>query len=283
MAISCGPDDRSAERARLMRAFDRFHDVRALTDRDAAAFIRDLEIDILVDRTGHSRDARLGILARRPAPIQVNYLGFAGTMGADFIDYIIADPVVLPFDQQRFTAERIVHLPDCYQVNDSKRAIAARTPTRRELGLPENGFVFCCFNNNYKIAAQVLDVWMRLLNAAKGSVLWLLRDNDAAEHSLRAAAAARGIDPDRLVFAARLPLADHLARHRAADLFLDTLPFNAHTTASDALWAGLPFLTCTGATFAGRVGASLLTAVGLGDLITHSLADYEALAQRLAA
>jgi protein O-GlcNAc transferase len=283
LAISCGPDDGSAERARLRRAFDQFHDIGAATDRAAAELIRDLEVDILVDRTGHSKDARPGVLARRAAPIQVNYLGFAGTMGADFIDYIIADPVVLPFDQQPFVSERIVHLPDCYQVNDSTREIAARVPPRRELGLPEHGFVACCFNNNYKITAPVFDVWMRLLRGIEGSVLWLLQDNPEAERNLRREAAARGIDPARLVFAARQPLADHLARQRAADLFLDTLPFNAHTTASDALWAGLPLLTCAGATFAGRVGASLLTAVGLDELVTRSLDDYEALARRLAA
>jgi len=281
IGISCGPDDRSDERARLMRAFDRFHDVRGLTDREAAELIHGLEIDILIDRTGYQKDARLGILARRAAPIQVNYLGFAGTMGADFIDYILADPVVLPLDQQPFTSEKIVHLPDCYQVNDSTRPIA-RTPARRELGLPEQGFVFCCFNNNYKITAPVFEVWMRLLRAIEGSVLWLLQDNPSAESNLRAAAAARGIDPGRLVFAARQPLADHLGRHRAADLFLDTLPFNAHTTASDALWAGLPLLTCMGRSFAGRVGASLLMAVGLPELVTQSLDDYEALARRLA-
>jgi predicted O-linked N-acetylglucosamine transferase (SPINDLY family) len=282
IGISLGPDDGSAERARLVKAFDQFHDVRALTDHDAAALVRDLKIDILVDRTGHSRDARLGILARRAAPIQVNYLGFAGTMGADFIDYIIADPVVLPAEEQRFFAESVVTLPDCYQVNDSTRAIAA-TPARHALGLPEHGFVLCCFNNNYKITPPIFDIWMRLLRSTQGSVLWLLKDNAAAEASLRAVASARGVDPARLVFAPRQPLADHLARHRAADLFLDTLPFNAHTTASDALWAGLPLITCTGATFAGRVGASLLTAIGLPELATHSLDDYEALARRLTA
>jgi predicted O-linked N-acetylglucosamine transferase (SPINDLY family) len=189
---------------------------------------------------------------------------------------------VLPADQQKFFAESVVTLPDCYQVNDSTRAIAA-TPTRRALSLPEPGFVFCCFNNNYKITPVIFDIWMRLLRSTQGSVLWLLKDNAAAEAALRAAASARGIDPARLVFAERRPLTDHLARHRAADLFLDTLPFNAHTTASDALWAGLPVITCAGATFAGRVGASLLTAIGLPELVTQNLDDYEALAGRLAA
>jgi len=203
-------------------------------------------------------------------------------MGADFIDYVIADKIVAPLEQQPFYAEKIVQLPDCYQVNDRKRAIAEQTPSRREAGLPEQGVVFCCFNNNYKITAPVFDVWMRLLKAVPGSVLWLLRDNAGAEANLRREARARGVDPARLVFAGRLKVEDHLARHRLADLFLDTLPYNAHTTASDALWAGLPLLTCQGNAFAGRVAASLLHAVGLSELVTQSLADYEALALRLA-
>jgi len=207
---------------------------------------------------------------------------FPATMGADFIDYIIADPVVLPFDQQAFFTEKIVHLPECYQVNDSKRPIASVTPTRGNAGLPEQGFVFCCFNNNHKITASMFEIWMRLLRAVEGSVLWLLRDNVAAETNLRKEAAARGIDPGRLVFADRVQLDEHLARHRLADLFLDTLPYNAHTTASDALWAGLPLVTCLGESFAGRVAASLLHAVGLPELVTTNLKDYEALALRLA-
>jgi protein O-GlcNAc transferase len=231
---------------------------------------------------GYTRDARPEILSFRPAPIQVNFLGFPGTMGADFIDYIIADQAVLPFDQQPFYSEAIVHLPDCYQPNDSTRAIADRACTRSEAGLPEAGLVFCCFSNNYKITAPLFDVWMRLLAKVPGSVLWLLRDNDRAEANLRREAQARGIAPMRLVFADRVKLDAHLARYRLADLFLDTLPYNAHTTASDALWAGVPVLTCRGATFAGRVAASLLQAVGLAELVTHDLADYEAAALRLA-
>ena len=195
---------------------------------------------------------------------------------------MIADDIVLPFDQQGFYTEKIVQLPECYQVNDWHRNIAERTPTRQEAGLPDQGFVFCCFNNNYKITAPVFHVWMRLLRAIKGSVLWLLGDNTSADTNLRKEAAARGIDPARLIFAGRLPLEDHLARHRRADMFLDTLPYNAHTTASDALWAGLPLLTCCGESFAGRVAASLLNAVGLPELVTHSLNDYEALALKLA-
>jgi protein O-GlcNAc transferase len=195
---------------------------------------------------------------------------------------VIADEIVLPFDRQSFWSEKIVHLPDCYQVNDTKREIAERTPTRKECGLPERGFVFCSFNNNYKITAPVFDIWMRLLRKVDGSVLWLLRANAAAEENLRREAAARGVDPMRLVFAEQIVLSEHLARHRLADLFLDTLPYNAHTTASDALWAGLPVLACLGNSFAGRVAASLNHAVGLPELVTQSLDEYEALALQLA-
>jgi predicted O-linked N-acetylglucosamine transferase (SPINDLY family) len=272
VGVSFGPDDASAMRARLVAAFDQFHDVRSMSDFAAAKLLREIEIDIAVDLNGYTRGARPQILAHRPAPIQVSYLGYPGTMGAGFIDYVIADPIVLPFDRQPFYTEKIVHLPECYQVNDSKRKIGERTPTRGEAGLPDEGFVFCGFNNNYKITAPVFDVWMRLLRRVESSVLWLKRDNQAAERNLGNEAAARGIDPARLVFAGRLPLLeDHLARHRLADLFLDTLPYNAHTTASDALWAGLPVLTCQGRAFAGRVPASLLAAVGLPELVTDSL------------
>jgi protein O-GlcNAc transferase len=190
--------------------------------------------------------------------------------------------VITPFEHQQFYTEKIVHLPDCYQVNDSKRKIAESTPTRREMGLPENAFVFCCFNNNSKITPALFDIWMRLLHQVEGGVLWLLGENEGAERNLRKEAQRRGMDPSRLVFARRLPLDVHLARHRLADLFLDTLPYNAHTTASDALWAGLPVLTCKGEAFAGRVAASLLHAVGIPDLITSNLEDYQALALKLA-
>jgi len=282
LGVSFGRDDGSDMRARLLAAFDRFHDVHSRSDYDVAKLLHELEVDIAVDLKGLTLDCRPGILAYRPAPVQVSYLGYPGTMGADFIDYVIADKIVLPLDQQPFWTERIVHLPDCYQVNDSKRRIAAHTPTRRAAELPDRGFVFCCFNNTWKIAPPVFDVWMRLLQAVDGSVLWLMRSNIAAEVNLRKQAAARGVDPVRLVFAANLPLEDHLARHRLADLFLDTLPYGAHTTASDALWAGLPLVACRGEAFAGRVAASLLHSVGLPELVTSNLADYEALALRLA-
>ncbi len=278
IGISFGPDDNSETRARVVAAFDAFHDVRGMCDFDVAKQLNEMEIDIAVDIKGYTRDARPGILAHRPAPIQVSYLGFPGTMGSDFIDYIMADPVVVPPAEDRFYTEKIVRLPDCYQVNDSRRAVAERTPTRREAGLPERGFVFCSFNGNYKITAPVFDVWTRILKGTAGSVLWLLRDDAIAERNLRQHAAARDVDPARLVFAERVEHSEHLARHRLADLFLDTLPYNAHAACSDALWAGLPVLTCRGRSFAGRVAASLLQAVGLPELITSSLEDYAALA-----
>jgi predicted O-linked N-acetylglucosamine transferase (SPINDLY family) len=282
LGVSFGSDDNSAMRSRLVKSFETFHDVQAQGDREVAALLRNAEVDIAVDLKGYTQGCRPEILAYRPAPIQVGYLGYPGTIGADFLDYVLADPVVLPFDRQAFYTEKIVQLPDCYQVNDSTRVIAAETPSRATAGLPDDGFVFCCFNKSYKIRRPIFDVWMRLLAAVPGSVLWLLQDNDGAERNLRREAAAHGIDPARLVFAGRASLEDHLARHRLADLFLDTLPYNAHTTASDALWAGLPIVTCLGQAFAGRVAASLLNAIGLPELVTHNLTDYEALALRLA-
>jgi protein O-GlcNAc transferase len=282
LGVSFGQDDNSELRARLVTAFDQFHDVRSASDRDVAKLLNELEVDIAVDLKGYTQDCRPEILAHRPAPIQVSYLGYPGTMGADFIDYVIADPVVLPFDQQPFWSEKIVHLPDSYQVNDAKRQVAAVAPTRQQAGLPGEGFVFCCFNNNYKITRPVFAAWMRLLAKVEGSVLWLLHDNPGAEPHLRQEAGARGIDPSRLVFAAHASPADHMARHRLADLFLDTVPVNAHTTASDALWARLPVLTCRGNAFAGRVAASLLHAAGLSELVADNLEQYETLALRLA-
>jgi len=283
IALSYGPDDASPMRRRLAQAFERFVDVRTLTDAAAARVLRDLEIDVAVDLKGHTTDARPGILAHRPAPVQVSYLGFPGTTGTDFIDYVLADRHVLPEFEQAAWSEKVVYLPECYQANDAGRAIADRTPSRAAAGLPTPGFVFCSFNNNYKITPQVFDAWMRLLRQVPASVLWVLEDNTEARCNLQREAEARGVEPQRLVFAPRVPHAEHLARHRLADLFLDTLPCNAHTGASDALWAGLPLLTCTGNTFAGRVAASLLHAIGLPELVTHSLAEYEALALQLAA
>ncbi len=278
IAISFGPDDGSEMRARLRRGCDRFIDVRTKSDSEIAVMVRQLEVDIALDLKGFTQDSRPGIFAHRPAPAQVNYLAHPGTMGADYMDYIFADKTVIPPGQERFYSEKLVYLPDSYQANDSRRRVAERTPSRAEAGLPDAGFVFACFNNSYKITPPVFDVWMRLLRAIDGSVLWLLQDNDAATANLKREAEGRGVEAQRLVFAPRLNVEAHLARQRLADLFLDTLPCTAHTTASDALWVGLPVLTVLGTTFAGRVAASLLNAVGLPEMVTSSLAAYEALA-----
>jgi protein O-GlcNAc transferase len=282
LGFSFGRDDGSEMRRRLIKAFDQFHDVQSKCDREIAQMLHDLNVDIAVDLKGHTKDARPEILSYRPAPIAVNYLGYPGTIGADFVDYIIADSIIAPFAHEPYFAEKIVHLPGCYQPNSTKRPAASRVPQRGEASLPNEGFVFCSFNNNYKITAPVFDVWMRLLQGVPGSVLWLLRDNAGAERNLRLEAQARGIDPARLIFAPRLALDEHLARQRVADLFLDTLPINAHTTASDALWAGLPIVTCRGNSFVARVAASILCAAGLPELVTENLAQYEACALRLA-
>jgi predicted O-linked N-acetylglucosamine transferase (SPINDLY family) len=280
IAYSYGIDDGSAYRARLAAAFDRFVDVRADTHRAIAERIARDGVDILVDLKGHTGEARPEIFALRPAPVQVNYLGYPGTTGAAFIDYIVADRVVIPEEDRRWFSERVAYLPASYQVNDDRQPIAAAAPSRAACGLPEAGFVFCSFNKHYKIERAVFDAWMRILAAVPGSVLWLLGGH--GERRLRAAAAARGVDPARLVFAGKLPKPEHLARHRLADLFLDTHHVNAHTTAADALWAGLPLLTFPGASFAGRVAASLLHAIGVPDLIVPSLAAYEERAIELA-
>jgi len=282
LGVSYGVDDGSETRRRLVEAFDQFHDVAQRSDREVAQLLLDLDVDIAVDLKGHTQHGRPAILACRPAPVQVSYLGYPATMGVDFIDYVLADRIVLPFDQQQSYSEMIVHLPNCYQINDSKREIAGEAPTRGAVGLPETGFVFCSFNNSYKLTPQFFDVWMQLLRQVEGSVLWLLGTSEAGTRNLRNEASARGVDPSRLVFAPKTEMSKHLARHRLADLFLDNLPVNAHTAASDALWVGLPVLTCMGETFVGRVAASLLSAVGLPELITRSLDEYEALALKLA-
>lgn len=277
-----GWDDGGGLRRRIDAAMHRLTPIRALTDAQADAAIRDAGIDILVNLNGYFGEDRTALFARRPAPVQVNYLGFPGTLGAPYIDYIVADRIVIPPDERGCFTEKVVTLPECYQANDRDRARPGPAPARDSCGLPADGVVFCCFNNTYKIVPALFARWMRILAAVPGSVLWLMADNAAAAANLRTEAAARGIAPERLVFAPRAPLPDHLARHACADLFLDTLPYNAHTTASDALWAGLPLLTCAGATFAGRVAASLLTHVGLPDLVASSPDDYERRAVALA-
>jgi predicted O-linked N-acetylglucosamine transferase (SPINDLY family) len=282
IAMSYGPDDGSPMRARLARAFDRFLDGRNRSDADVAAELRRLEIDIAIDLKGYTRGSRPGVLACRPAPVQAHYLGYPGTMAMEAVDYILADAIVLPEAHFANYTEKVIHLPDSYQCNDSARDPGSRVFTRAEAGLSETGIVFASFNNAYKIAPEMFGAWMRILAAVEGSVLWLLEDSAAAAANLRREAQARGVAGERLVFAPRLGPADHLARHRLADLFLDTLPYGAHTTASDALWAGLPVLTVLGASFAGRVASSLLRAAGLPETIAPSLEAYESRACELA-
>jgi predicted O-linked N-acetylglucosamine transferase (SPINDLY family) len=281
-AISLGPNDKSAMRRRIESAFDRFINAQTMSDSRIAGLMRELEIDIVVDLNGNSGETRTAILARRPAPVQAHYLGFAGTMGASFMDYVIADRIVIPEAHRVHYAEKVVYLPHTYMPNDAKREIA-RTPSRGEAGLPESGFVFACHNQEYKLGPEIFDVWMRLLRAVEGSVLWLKFHNPSAMANLWQEANARGVASERLIFAPRLPRAeDHLARLRLADLFLDTRPYNAHATACDALWAGLPVLTCPGDTFPARVAASVLHAIGLPELVTQTLVEYEQMALLLA-
>jgi len=282
LAISYSADDKSPMRSRLEQAFDRFIDIRDKSDAEAAALLRDLEIDIAVDLKGYTAESRPGLLGHRIAPVQVQYLGYPGTMGVGYVDYLIADRIVIPREHRPFYTEQIAYLPDTYQCNDRQRQVIARVPLRAEAGLPETGFVFCCFNNNHKITPEIFEIWMRLLSQVSGSVLWLLKDNDAVVRNLRREAAARSITPERLVFAPRTDPQSHLARQNLADLFLDTQPYTAHTTASDALWMGLPLVTMLGSTFAGRVAASVLEAANVPELVTYSPAEYETLALRLA-
>lgn len=282
IAFDNGPDDGSELRDRFRKSFDEIMDITRLRDLEAATAIRRREIDILVNLNGYFGRMRQGVFAYRPSPVQVNYLGFPSTSGAEYMDYIIADRHVIPPQEEDCYSEKVVYLPDSYQVNDSRRRIAPHTPTRAEAGLPDQGFVFCCFNNTFKITPEIFDVWMRLLSSVPGSVLWLFEENAAVPRNLRREAGARGVASERLVFAKMIKLDEHLARLRLADLFLDTLPYTAHTTGSVALWAGLPVLTCEGTTFPARVGASLLHAIGLPELITRSLEEYAELALKLA-
>jgi protein O-GlcNAc transferase len=280
-AISFGPDDNSAMRARLLKAFDHFHDARQQSDREVAQLLRQWEIDIAVDLGGHTSGARPWVLAHRAAPVQAKYMGYPGTSGSDFIDYIVTDRTVVPPDQDSFFSEKVVALPDTLWVTDTQNMVLA-PPSRAEAGLPESSFVFCCFNHNWKITPPLFDIWMRLLGQVEGSVLWLLEGNASIRENLRKEAVARGVAPERLVFAARTTPISHAARQQLADLFLDTLPYNAHTTASDALWAGLPLLTTPGHSLPARVAASILQAADLPELIAEDLAAYERLALKLA-
>lgn len=280
--ISIGRGDQSEIGERLRGSFDRYVDVRTKSNSDAARLIAEEGIHIAVDLNGYTGDARAELFAHRPAPVQVNYLGYPCTMGAAYMDYIIVDKTIVPPEQQVNFSEKLVHLPDTYMVTDGKRVTAEHNLSRAQAGLPEDGIVFCCFHNAYKITPEIFDIWMRLLNAVPGSVIWLRVDDDTAVRNLRREAGARGIDPDRLVNTERVDMPDHMARHSLADLYLDTLPYNAHSSASDALMAGLPVVTCTGKTFASRVAASLLMALDMPELITETLQHYEALVLKLA-
>lgn len=283
IGLSLGVDDGSRLRERMTRAFDQFIDARQMTAVQIAALLREREIDIVVDLAGYTADSRAEIFTWRPAPVQVNFLGYPGTMGLSCMDYILADRHVVPPEHWRFYDEQVVYLPDAYLPPASNLQIAEATPSRADCGLPPAGVVFCSFNHDYKILPAVFAVWMRLLQQVPGSVLWLMSRSERSQRNLRASAQAAGIDPDRLVFAQRVPrVEDHLARYRVADLFLDTHPYNAHSTAADALLAGLPVLTCSGQSFPSRVAGSLLQAAGLPELVTHTVADYEQLALALA-
>ena len=280
--VSLGHAGSSSIRERISNAFGDFVDAAKLTDEETAAELARRNIDIAVDLTGFTDGCRPGILLRRPAPVQVNFLGFPGTMGSPHIDYIIADKFLIPETERRFYTEQVVYMPHTYQANDSKREISPRVFSRGEAGLPEDGFVFCCFNNNYKITPRIFGIWMRLLAQAPDSVLWLLQDNADAAANLRREAKASGIDPQRLIFAPRITPPEHLARQRLADLFLDTSPYSAHTTCSDALFVGLPVVSFYGPTFPAHVAVSLLNAAGISELATESLEEYEARALALA-
>ncbi len=282
IAVSFSPEDSSETGQRLKNSFSQFIDVSRLGNHEVALLIEELEIDIAVDLMGYTGQCRTTIFSFHPAPVQVNYLGYPATMGATYMDYIFADSYLIPAAYQECYSEKIAYLPDCFQANDDRRLISAEKITRTQAGLPETGFVFCAFNNSYKISPVFFEIWMRLLKSVPGSVLWLVTDNPFVQSNFRNAAIQHGVEPERLVYASRMKYAEHLARFQLADLFLDTLPFNAGTTASDALWAGVPVITCSGEVFAARMAGSLLHALGLPELVTQNLAEYEALALKIA-
>ncbi len=280
-AYNLAPEDGSAFGQRIARTFEHFAQCWEETAEQMARRIRTDGIEVLIDLNGYTTHAKSELFALKAAPVQVSWLGYLGTLGAAWYDYVLTDRFAAPPELQRFFTERFLYLPDCYCPSDTKRVVAAITPTRAACGLPEHGVVYCCFNASYKILPAVFAVWMRLLERVAGSVLWLSPASATACANLRREATARGIDPQRLVFAPRVGLPEHLARHVHADLFLDTLPYNAGTTANDALYMGVPVLTCAGETLASRVAGSQLHAIGLPELVTESLAAYEALALRL--
>ena len=280
--FSLGVDTRDSMRQRLELAFDKLYDVRSFSDAEIVGFSRSEQIDIAIDLGGFTQDSRPQIFASRVAPLQISYLGYPGTMGTQAIDYLIADSILIPKNSRSYYSEKIIYLPNCYQANDTKRKISDEIFTREQLGLPAKEFIFCCFNNNWKITPETFDLWAQILRLVDNSILWLFEDNSLAASNIRTEAKNRGLHPDRIVFAKFMNHASHLARYKAADLFLDTFPYNAHTTASDALWAGTPVLTLEGKSFSGRVAASLLTNVRLPELITQSTDEYVSRAIELA-
>jgi tetratricopeptide (TPR) repeat protein len=282
IAFVFGKNTADEMRGRLEKSFSQFIDVDALTDEEIAKLSRDMKIDIAVDLKGYTTEARPKIFMYGAAPIQISYLGFPGTMGLSCFDYIVADRIVIPDALNDGVIEKIIYMPNCYQVNDRRRKISTTKPSKKSLGLPDTGFIFCCFNNNYKITPPVMDGWARILNAVPNSILWLFADNPFAMNNLKKEMLSRGVDPERLIFSGRIESADHLARYQLADLFLDTFPCNAHTTASDALWAGLPLVTLIGESFGARVAASLLHAIDLPELIAQTQEEYEQLTIKLA-
>jgi predicted O-linked N-acetylglucosamine transferase (SPINDLY family) len=267
---------------RLKNSFDQFIDVEDLSDKEVASLSRKIGIDIAVDLQGHTSGARPGIFSYRAAPIQVNYLGYPGTTGSQHMDYIIADNIVIPKNNKNFFSEKIVYLPNSYQVNDSKKKISEKKFTRSEIGLPKTGFIFCCFNQNAKITPAIFNLWMNILKKVDGSILWLLEEDAVANNNLKKEAINKGVSSDRIIFSKRIDIKEHLSRISIADLFLDTFPYNAHTTASDSLWAGVPILSYQGQSFQSRVAASLLNAIDAKELIVNSLTEYESLAVELA-
>jgi predicted O-linked N-acetylglucosamine transferase (SPINDLY family) len=281
-AYSCHGEDSGKMRERIKNAVDVFVDIKKMSNHDAVKRIQKDEIDILIDLTGYTKGGRTDIFQYRPAPIQINYIGYPGTMGADFIDYLMADRTLIPDQMQQYYREKIIYLPNCYQPNDNTRVISDKVLTKSEMGLPDDGFVFCCFNKSYKITSTEFDIWMRLIAKVDKSVLWLLSSNKWAEKNLKEAASIRGISSDRIVFAQKIPHADHLARLKLADLFLDTFNYNAGATATDALWSGLPLITKMGQGYTARMAGSILSAIGLSELIVTEESQYEKLALRLA-
>ena len=282
IAFSFSPERDDEMSKRISNAFDQFIKVNFKTDKEISELSRELKIDIAIDLMCFTTNSRTGIFSEKCAPIQINYLGYPGTSGANFIDYIIADKNLIPKKNQKYYSENIIYLPNTYQVRDSTQKISNKIFTKDELGLPKNSFVFCCFNQNYKITPSVFDIWMRLLKKVEKSVLWLIKDNDVAVYNLKKEAEKRGVKSDRIIFAKHMPVPEHLARHKIADLFVDTFPYTAHTTCSDALWSGLPVITRTGQSFASRVAGSLLNAVNLKELITKTEKEYEDLILKLA-